>query len=135
LIYGKDHFGHLSKKLDQKIQRHRYQNIIHSLDITKKSNDFFISKFLLLLKTQVAVPGEIIFYEGNISKGLYILETGTVELFSNRRKKLHKKVTAIDYFGLDVLMTKTGRHWCTALTRGYADLHIIRRKDFELLIE
>jgi hypothetical protein len=31
-------------------------------------------------------------------------------LFSNENKKQYKEVKAVDYFGLDVLMTKTGRH-------------------------
>ncbi len=101
------------------------------MDFTKNACHIFVSKFLLLLQIQIAVPGEIIFYEGSISKGLYILETGTVELFSNKNKKLHKKVKAINYVGLDVLMTKTGRHWCTALTRFYADLLYISKEKFE----
>ena len=44
------------------------------------------------------------------------------------------KIEAVNYFGLDVLMTKTARNWCTALTRGYADLHILKRKRFEQLL-
>ncbi len=88
-----------------------------------------------LLKPQIVVPGEIIFYEGSVSKGLYILERGTIELFSNEQKKTYKEVKAVDYFGLDVLMTKTGRHWCSALTRYYSDLHIVDRDGFLKLLE
>lgn len=48
-------------------------------------------------------------------------------MFQLSTKKLYKKVNPINYIGLEVLMTKTARNWCTALTRGYADLHVIER--------
>ena len=44
-------------------------------------------------------------------------------------------VNHIDYFGLDVIMTKTARHWCSALTRTYCDLHIVDRLKFEELLK
>ncbi len=57
-----------------------------------------------------------------------------VELYSDKTKKLYKKVKAVDYFGLEDLMTKTGRHWCSALTRYYADINWISRKKFHKLV-
>ena len=74
------------------------------------------------------------YHEGKVSKGLYIVERGTVELYSHKNRKLYKKVEAINYFGLDVLMTKTARHWCSAVTRFYADLLIIDREQFECML-
>jgi len=134
LIYGKKHFEHLSKKLEQGIQKHRYHHIIRSIDFCKSVNDTFLSQFLVLLKPQIATPGEVLFYEGEISKAFYILEKGQIELFQLSNKKLFKKVDPINYIGLEVLMTKTARHWCTALTRSYSDLHIIERISFEKLL-
>jgi signal-transduction protein with cAMP-binding, CBS, and nucleotidyltransferase domain len=66
---------------------------------------------------------------------LYILERGVVELYSHKKRKLYKKVKAINYFGLDVLMTKTARHWCSAITRFYADCLLVDREKFDDLLE
>ncbi len=74
------------------------------------------------------------FYEGDVSRGLYFLEKGNVELFSIETKALYEKIGKNNCFGLDVLMTKTARHWCSAITRSYLDLHVIKRWQFEELL-
>jgi len=51
-------------------------------------NNSFLPQFLNLLKPQIAIPGEILYYEGDISKGLYILEKGEIEMFQLSSKKL-----------------------------------------------
>jgi hypothetical protein len=50
LIYGKNHFKHLSNKLKQNIQKHRYSNLIRQIDIIKNVNDTLLSKFLLVMQ-------------------------------------------------------------------------------------
>jgi signal-transduction protein with cAMP-binding, CBS, and nucleotidyltransferase domain len=62
-----------------------------------------------------------------VSLGLYFIEKGTVELYSASTKILYEKVNGFDYFGLDVLFTKTSRHWSSSITRSYADMTMLPR--------
>lgn len=63
-----------------------------------------------------------------------MLERGTVELFSASTNQLYEKLSATSYFGLETLMTKTSRHWCSALSRRYTDLQRISYEDFQRLV-
>jgi hypothetical protein len=83
IIYGKGHFSILSKSL-----RERFENLnlpnnklylakFYNLNI---GNTKIIGKILMNLEKKILFPYEILFEEGSVCKGLYIVLNGEVEL-------------------------------------------------------
>jgi hypothetical protein len=65
---------------------------------------------------------------------MYFVQRGVVELFCGTTKQLYCTVSSKEYMGLETLFLRTARHWCSALTRQYCDIHILPIDSFYLLL-
>lgn len=102
IIYGKHHFNLLSRSLREKFERMNlpgnevYLKLFYTLGNLK-----LIDEILLGLKKYIAFPKEILFAEGSLIYGIYILVDGDVILVSENNHNV-KKVNISITFG-DVL--------------------------------
>lgn len=93
IIYGKHHFNLLSRSLREKFERMNlpgneiYLKLFYSLGNLK-----IIDEILLGLKKYIAFPKEVVFAEGSLIYGLYIILNGEVVLISENNPNL-KKIT------------------------------------------
>jgi CRP-like cAMP-binding protein len=113
---------------------HKYRSLLKRLDFLKDSDDSLLFAFLVNLRPFVVTPGQIIFFEAEVAKGMFIIQRGIIELFSNRTKCLYEKITEQNYFAMESLFFKTARSWCTAIARGYTDLTILPIDAFYMII-
>lgn len=73
---------HINPILRQKIHLQMYRNLMPKLEFINftECDDFILGDFLNNLKITVVLPYEIVFHEGTVSKGLYILDHGCVKI-------------------------------------------------------
>jgi hypothetical protein len=83
VIYGREHFNLLSLSLKEKFEVYNlrgneiYLAIFYNLNIGSPK---IVGYVLMGLKKTILFPYEILFEEGSVSKGLYVLQNGSVHL-------------------------------------------------------
>jgi hypothetical protein len=83
IIYGKHHFSLLSKSLREKFEKFNLLgNEIYLHTFHKLQNDKLTGHVLRELKKLILLPFEILFEEGALAQGLYILTNGEIEFTS-----------------------------------------------------
>ena len=113
---------------------HKYRHLIKKLDFFEDSDDGLLFAFIVNLRPYIVTPGQMLYFDSEVSKGMFIIHKGIVELFNNRDKMLYEKLYEEDYFSLETLFFKTARNWCTAIARGYTDLTILPIDAFYMII-
>jgi len=113
---------------------HKYRHLLKRLDFFRDSDDGLLFAFIVNLRPYIVTPGQIIYFDSEVSKGLFIIQKGNVELFNNRNKMLYEKLGEEQYFSMETLFFKTARNWCTAIARGYTDLTILPIDAFYMII-
>jgi CRP-like cAMP-binding protein len=113
---------------------HKYRSLLKRLDFLKDSDDSLLYAVIVNLRPYVVTPGQIIFFEGEVTKGMFIIQKGHVELFAKRTKKLWEKLGDSCYFNMEALFFKTARNWCTSIARGYTDLTILPIDAFYMIL-
>lgn len=85
IIYGKGHFGILSRSLRERFEILNLPNnkmyLAKFYNLNLGSNKL-VGKILMNLEKKILFPYEILFEEGSVCKGLYILLNGDIELIT-----------------------------------------------------
>jgi hypothetical protein len=74
--------NHINRILKQKIHLQMHRSLLPKLEFIyfTKCDDYILGDFLANIKITVVLPYEIVFHEGTVSKGLYILDQGCVRI-------------------------------------------------------
>jgi hypothetical protein len=98
MIYGKHHFDLLSKSLREKFENFNLLgNEIYLKTFHKLRNPKLLGNLLRELRKVILLPYEILFEEGSLVKGLYILINGDLE-FSTNKSENSTHITKSVYF-------------------------------------
>ena len=92
LIFGKRAFQQVSRNIEESMCAHKYRNLLKRLNFLKDADDSLLYIFLINLRPYVLTPGQIIYFEGEVAKGMFIIQKGNIELFNKRTKQLYEKL-------------------------------------------
>jgi hypothetical protein len=161
VIYGKGHFSLLSNSLRERFELLNLKaNELFLAKFYKLGNYKLIGKILMNLKKIVVFPYEILFEEGGVSPGIYILLNGDIclenktiqNLPSENYSLLYSEVLAqyntntanindefnekyCHIFPLMAAFIKTGRTYRRCYSTDFTDLLFLRMESFDELIE
>jgi CRP-like cAMP-binding protein len=85
---------------------------------------------------QKVQPGTLLYREGELPKGVYVVRSGDVELFYASRAGDSKPLRTVEpgtILGLSCVVSNK-RHDCTATTRSDAEIGFIGREDLQRLL-
>jgi Cyclic nucleotide-binding domain len=119
------HFANLNQDLVGELNMFEF-SFVKTLDFIRLSPYEFQIRFSFLIQPCIKTPGEVIYYEGEVSQGLFLLKKGKVELFSNSLGIVHGLLSGPSYFGSEAFVIKTGRQWSSALSKSYIDLFYVK---------
>jgi len=165
VIYGKTHFDQLSRSLREKFERLNlpgFELLLATFVNLNPGNSKLIGNILMNLEKVILFPYELLFYEGSVTKGIFILLNGDVILNSSNganiaainqlinyadvisedyKRKLKKdlKKTEINekfsfIFPLISAFIKTGRNYQNCYSENFTDLLFLPIKAFDQLI-
>ena len=166
IIYGKGHFGILSRSLRERFEilnlpnNKLYLAKFYNLNL---GNTKLVGKILMNLEKKILFPYEILFEEGSVCKGLYVLLNGDIELVTvdipnvppqkfavelgkvlatqktnsdvevDTTLKLSEEFSVI--FPLTSVLIKTGRIWQRSYSEEFSDLLFLPIETFDELVE
>lgn len=163
MVSGKSHFSLLTNSLRKQFEEYNLKGyelyLAKFINCGKESN--MIVKILEDLKKKILFPYEILYEEGSVTKGLYILINGDIELTNKNIRSVTKQEYFIDFsevkdkisqmsdddskasynldesnsiiFPLIPAFTKTGRNYQICYTKGFTDLMFLSLDKFEKL--
>lgn len=168
IIYGKRHFSILSRSLRERFEILNLPNNKYYLakfyNLNLGSNKL-VGKILMNLEKKILFPYEILFEEGSVCKGLYVLLNGDVELVTVnltnvpaqkynvdlakiilksktkedkdvKQSKLEKLDESFSIiFPLASVLIKTGRIWQRCYSEEFSDLLFLPITTFDELVE
>jgi hypothetical protein len=165
VIYGKSHFDLLSRSLREKFERLNLPGnevLLAKFYNLNPGNSKLIGNILMNLSKVILFPYEILFEEGSVTKGVYILLNGDVILTNKKLSNLATDTFAIDYadavqlekeqkvnniskgkhyderysvvFPLISALIKTGRNWQRCYSKNFTDLLFLPLNAFDQLI-
>ena len=98
IIYGKTHFDLLSKSLREKFEKFNLLgNELYLHTFNKLKNEKLTGHVLRELKKLILLPYEILFEEGSLVQGLYILTNGEIEFTSYATENSGHSVHSVNY--------------------------------------
>lgn len=165
VIYGKHHFDLLSKSLREKFERLNLPGneiLLAKFYNLNPGNSKLIGNILMNLSKLILFPYEILFEVGSVTKGIYILLNGDIQLgndliknsnqsefiisygdiISKLREKEKNKDTKTNYFDerdsvifpLLSALIKTGRNWQRCYSANFGDLLFLPIAAFDQLV-
>jgi len=116
--------GELSGSLREEVIMTVNRHIISKIPIFEGQNNAFISYVMSLMKSELCVPGDYFFKEGDIGTNLYFLIEGIAEVVvdagvvvdSVKKEKVYRRLKEGDYFGEIAVVMDIPR---TASVRGF----------------
>jgi CRP-like cAMP-binding protein len=72
--------AHLPTSVKAEVMMFINQSLIERVPLLKQCSDRFLEAIILRMSTQVCLPGDYIFREGDKSREMYFIRTGTVEI-------------------------------------------------------
>lgn len=107
VIYGKYHFDLLSKSLREKFEKFNLLgNEVYLARFHTLSNPKLIGQILMGLKKLILFPYEILFEEGELTKGLYILTNGDIELTNIKIKNVGGEKISVEFAEVMTMLEK-----------------------------
>ena len=85
--------------MKEKISVFQYQEIIGKIKFLKSEDDRIFGMLCKFMEIRICLPNELIFLEGNISKGLYVLKKGKIFSFISAVNSLFE--SPWDFFNLN----------------------------------
>jgi hypothetical protein len=153
VIYGKNHFSLLSKSLREKFENMNLtNNEIYLSRFYQLGNPKLVGDILMNLKKVILLPYEILFEEGGVTPGIYILLNGEIilenQIIPNQASEtitvspsdLIKKNTLLDeqkeikIFPLLSAFIKTGRSYRRCYSTEFSDVLFLSLESFDELI-
>jgi hypothetical protein len=98
IIYGKHHFNLLSKSLREKFEKFNLiGNEIYLHTFIKLGNEKLVGHILRELKKVILLPYEILYEEGAVVAGLFILTNGAIEFTSYRSENAGHSLHSVQF--------------------------------------
>lgn len=98
VIYGKHHFGLLSRSLREKFERMNLPgNEIYLATFYSLGNPRLIDEILLSMQKYIVFPYEVLFAEGTLIYGVYVLLNGDAVLVSESNPNVPKEKFSIEF--------------------------------------
>jgi CRP/FNR family cyclic AMP-dependent transcriptional regulator len=119
------------------MDNHHFKSLVAALPFFKDLDDPYLESTMPLFHKRKVKKGSIIFLEGDEGDEFYIIETGLVKIYSfdGAKTVILSFLREGDYFGEMALIKPGLLRSATAETLGPTVLYVLRRTDFEQLLE
>ena len=121
------------KTLRMEIQMHLNQAIIHKVPMFKNASGKLLKEIVMHLNPEVYIPGDIVFYFGDLGHSMYFVNRGSVEVVSEDLKTVYTTLSEGSFFGEMALLLEQPRN-ATILAIDYCNLYSIEKKIFTKII-
>lgn len=133
---GKDEqifLNSLPESLRNEVMISLKQRIIRMISAFSESPEDFIREISGELKTEIFIPGDIIFEEGATGDKMYFLLSGELEVVAGQERKHLATLKAGDFFGEIALFENTKRN-ATIISKSYAEAYSLDKAAFNYVL-
>lgn len=133
---GKDEqifLNSLPESLRNEVMISLKQRIIRMISAFQDSPEDFIREISGELKTEIFIPGDVIFKEGENGDKMYFLLSGELEVVSGTERKFVANLKPGDFFGEIALFEHTKRN-ATIISKSYAEAYSLDKAAFNFVL-
>jgi len=123
----------LPQLLKTEVQLFLNRPIVEKVPFLKDASEKLIRDIVLNLTPRVAIPGEIIFRQGDSGAEVFFISRGSVEVLSGDGKQVFAQFGEGNFFGEIALLLDTPRT-ATIRATDYCDLYFITKTTFDAII-
>lgn len=126
--------GDLPESLRVDIALSMRRDLIQKVPFFREANDDLLKDVVMALRPVVYTPGSYLIREGEMGDCMYIVSVGTVEVVSRDGSKVFAELEEGSFVGEMALVYQSPRT-ASARARGYCDLYILTRRNFDFILE
>eukprot|EP00002_Diphylleia_rotans_P023918 TRINITY_DN4714_c0_g1_i4.p1 TRINITY_DN4714_c0_g1~~TRINITY_DN4714_c0_g1_i4.p1 ORF type:complete len:1498 (-),score=299.51 TRINITY_DN4714_c0_g1_i4:714-5207(-) len=125
-------FRQLPPALRSEVAQHLYRQTLQDVPLFQGSEaSGLLNSIVLMLRPQMALPGEYIIRQGEVGDEMYIVQTGQVEVVRDGR--LITKIGAKSYFG-EISLIFSQKRTASVLAAEYSELLMLTKSDLQQLL-
>lgn len=125
---------HLSPQMRAKVMKLTHSSLIKSMPWFQDAPDRAVSDVLQLLKMNLFAPEEVIIYEGDVGREMYLLKQGVLQVYLEANGTIIAVMEDGAYFG-EVALIKHRRRGASVKALTYAIVFSLSESDFTLVLD
>ena len=90
--------AHLPTSVKAEVMLHINESLIQRVPLLKQCSDRFLEAIILRMSSQVCLPGDYVFKEGDKSREMYFVRTGSVEIIMEDESGVEEVIAEIHSF-------------------------------------
>jgi len=129
----------MSTDLQRKLALHLFKDVVSHISFFSEVDDLLLGEICMSLRTKVFLPGDMIFFKGDVGKELFIISKGVVEVLRDDlpRGKRHDAPKILlengSFFG-EIALVMEVRRTCSVQARTVCEVNILQQNSFDAIL-
>lgn len=129
----------MSTDLQRKLALHLFKDVVSHISFFSEVDDLLLGEICMSLRTKVFLPGDMIFFKGDVGKELFIISKGVVEVLRDDlpRSKRHDAPKILlkngSFFG-EIALVMEVRRTCSVQARTVCEVNILQQNAFDAIL-
>jgi len=129
----------MSTDLQRKLALHLFKDVVSHISFFSEIDDLLLGEICMSLRTKVFLPGDMIFFKGDVGKELFIISKGVVEVLrddlpmSKRRDAPKILLENGSFFG-EIALVMEVRRTSSVQARTVCEVNILQQDAFDAIL-
>jgi len=129
----------MSTDLQRKLALHLFKDVVSHISFFSEIDDLLLGEICMSLRTKIFLPGDMIFFKGDVGKELFIISKGVVEVIrddlplSKRRDAPKILLENGSFFG-EIALVMEVRRTCSVQARTVCEVNILQQNAFDAIL-
>lgn len=129
----------MSTDLQRKLALHLFKDVVSHISFFSDIDDLLLGEICMSLRSRIFLPGDMIFFKGDVGKELFIIAKGVVEVLrddlpaAKRRNAPQILLRNGSFFG-EIALVMEVRRTCSVQARTMCEVNILQQDAFDAVV-
>lgn len=129
----------MSTDLQRKLALHLFKDVVSHISFFSEVDDLLLGEICKSLRTKVFLPGDMIFFKGDVGKELFIISKGVVEVLRDdlprsKRQDAPKILLENGSFFGEIALVMEVRRTCSVQAQTVCEVNILQQDAFDAIL-
>mmetsp|Transcript_11084 Transcript_11084/g.20309 ORF Transcript_11084/g.20309 Transcript_11084/m.20309 type:complete len:660 (+) Transcript_11084:2585-4564(+) len=129
----------MSTDLQRKLALHLFKDVVSHISFFSEIDDLLLGEICMSLRTRIFLPGDMIFFKGDVGKELFIIAKGVVEVLrddlpADKRRNAPKILLRNGSFFGEIALVMEVRRTSSVQARTICEVNILQQDAFDAVV-